>query len=122
MLLHDIGKPFSYQDKEIRHFKGHPIVSKEISSKILNRLGYKCEFISYILDLIEHHDTPIKKDLIKTNVEFYKDLYIIQYCDSLAHHPDKLKKRKEYLIKMLVEFKNINIDVLENKYIKKLNR
>lgn len=23
-LLHDIGKPFSYQDEEIRHFHGHP--------------------------------------------------------------------------------------------------
>ena len=25
-LLHDIGKPFSYQDEEVRHFHGHPEV------------------------------------------------------------------------------------------------
>ena len=25
-LLHDIGKPFSYQDGEVRHFHGHPEV------------------------------------------------------------------------------------------------
>lgn len=27
LLLHDIVKPHSYQDEEIRHFKGHPKVS-----------------------------------------------------------------------------------------------
>ncbi len=25
-LLHDIGKPFAYQDEEVRHFHGHPQV------------------------------------------------------------------------------------------------
>lgn len=40
MLLHDIGKPFKYQEEgNIRHFKGHAKKSKEISKPILERLG-----------------------------------------------------------------------------------
>ena len=38
LLLHDIGKPFSYQEEDgIRHFHGHPEVSEKISKKILKR-------------------------------------------------------------------------------------
>jgi len=32
LLLHDIGKPHSYQDEEIRHFRNHPLKSAEISN------------------------------------------------------------------------------------------
>ena len=38
LLLHDIGKPHSFQDGEIRHFKGHPEMSAKISKCILQRL------------------------------------------------------------------------------------
>ena len=38
-LLHDIGKPHCYQDKEIRHFVGHATVSST-SRNILERLKY----------------------------------------------------------------------------------
>ena len=31
LLLHDIGKPFSYQEGEVRHFKNHPMVSAKMS-------------------------------------------------------------------------------------------
>lgn len=40
LLLHDIGKPFSYQDDEIRHFHNHPYVSFIMSKSILSRLGF----------------------------------------------------------------------------------
>ena len=40
LLLHDIGKPHSYQDGEIRYFKDHSKKSSEISRKILKRLNY----------------------------------------------------------------------------------
>ena len=45
LLLHDIGKPHSYQDKEIRHFKGHPKVSGTMSKIILERLNFNKEEI-----------------------------------------------------------------------------
>ena len=37
LLLHDIGKPFSFQEGEIRHFYNHPLVSYKMSTIILER-------------------------------------------------------------------------------------
>ncbi len=34
LLLHDIGKPFSYQDEEVRHFRNHAKVSANMFSII----------------------------------------------------------------------------------------
>ena len=97
LLLHDIGKPFSYQEGEVRHFKGHPKISSEMSKKILARIGYDKEFVEKIVKYIELHDTKITERDIESNPKMYLKLYEIQYCDALAHHPDKLDKRKEYL-------------------------
>ena len=97
LLLHDIGKPFSYQDEEVRHFKNHAKVSSLMSKEILHRLNYDEEYISYICYLIENHDTKIDEEQIENNYERCLKLYEIQRCDALAHHPDKLEKRKLYL-------------------------
>lgn len=100
LLLHDIGKPFSYQEDEgIRHFKNHPKVSTEISRNILKRLGFDDDYIEYICYLILHHDYPITDEEINNNYELCLKLYEIQRCDALAHHPDKLEKRIDYLNK-----------------------
>ena len=50
-LLHDIGKPFSYQDEEVRHFRNHAKVSANISKEILHRLGFNDDYIKYILGI-----------------------------------------------------------------------
>jgi tRNA nucleotidyltransferase (CCA-adding enzyme) len=97
LLLHDIGKPFSYQDEEIRHFRNHALVGANISKEILQRLGYKEDYIKYIWYLIAHHDTKITKEEIDENYDLSLKLYEIQRCDAFAHHPYKLERRKEYL-------------------------
>ena len=97
LLLHDIGKPYSYQDEEIRHFKNHALVSSNMTKQILKRLGYKDDYINYICYLIENHDTAITTEQINNNYELCLKLYEIQRCDALAHHPNMLEKRKEYL-------------------------
>ena len=97
LLLHDIGKPFSFQEGEIRHFKNHPIVSAKMSEKILKRLGFDDDYINYICYLIEKHDTPISNEQVLYNYELCLKLLEIQRCDALAHHPDKLEKRKKYI-------------------------
>lgn len=97
LLLHDIGKPFSYQDEEVRHFQHHQEVSSKMSYPILKRLGYQEDFINKVCYLIETHDTHLTKKDIQDNYELSHLKYKIQYCDALAHHPDKLEKRKEYL-------------------------
>jgi len=97
LLLHDIGKPFSYQDEEVRHFRNHAKISELISRNILQRLGYNNSYIAYICYLIEHHDIPIDSKQIEKDYDTCLTLYEIQRCDALAHNPDKLENRKKYL-------------------------
>ena len=97
LLLHDIGKPFSYQDEEVRHFRNHAKVSARMSKEILKRLEFDDNYIDYICYLIEHHDTLISDEQIENNYDLCVKLFEIQRCDALAHHPDKLEKRKKYI-------------------------
>ena len=99
LLLHDIGKPFVCTEQEgIRHFHNHPKVSAKMSYQILNRLGFNEEYINKICYLIEKHDTEITENEINNDLNLITTLYLIQKCDALAHHPQKLEKRKNYLL------------------------
>lgn len=100
LLLHDIGKPHSYQDEEIRHFKGHPKVSSQISFHILKRLNFNDDEIKELCYLIENHDNPITEEEIINNKELTIKKFNIQLCDGLAHNPLKLEKRIAYLTSM----------------------
>ena len=121
LLLHDIGKPLSYTEGKdgIRHFFNHPKVSAEMSKIILERLDFDDEYIKYMCYLISHHDSPIKDEQIDNNYELCLKLYEIQKCDALAHHPDKLEKRKKYLkiTKEKILKKRIKMDNYFEKYI-----
>lgn len=97
LLLHDIGKPFSYQDEEVRHFHGHAKKSYEMSKIILTRLGYDESYIDEICYLIRNHDKKICDKQIEEHYDLCLKLYEIQRCDALAHHPDSLESRKSYL-------------------------
>lgn len=98
LLLHDIGKPHSYQDKEVRHFRGHPKISSNIAFNILKRLNFTDDEIFKLCYLIEQHDTPIKDKEIINNKELALLKFKIQCCDALAHNPSKLEKRMKYLL------------------------
>lgn len=98
LLLHDIGKPFSFSEKNnIRHFYNHPYVSSKIAKIILNRLEFSNDYINRICYLIKFHDTPITLKDINNNYELIFTRYLLQKCDALAHNPEKLEKRKKYL-------------------------
>ncbi len=99
LLLHDIGKSIAYQEKEdgTRSFHGHPQASAEIAYKILKRLDFSENYINKICYYIKNHDNVISDDLIQNNFEDALFLYKVQYCDSLAHNPDILEKKKKYL-------------------------
>ena len=98
LLLHDIGKPFSYQyDGEVRHFAGHAEKSREISSEILKRFDFDKSFVDEVLYLIGEHDTEITIQEVLDNYDLSYKKYIVQKCDALAHNPTKLEKRKKYL-------------------------
>ena len=98
LLLHDIGKPFSFTEyKNVRHFKNHPYFSSVIARKILKRLSYDDEFIEKICYLIKMHDSPITFYDVNSNYDLSYELYLVQRCDALAHNPKKLEKRIKYL-------------------------
>lgn len=92
-LLHDIGKPFSYQDEEIRHFHGHAEVSCKMSKEILSRLGYDNEFIEKVSYLVFNHDTVIDTEALDNSMDMIQKRLKLQYADAKAHHPDKVAKR-----------------------------
>lgn len=100
LLLHDIGKPFSYQEGDVRHYNGHALKSYEMAKKILDRFNYEDNFKEEVCYLIKTHDTPISKKNIEDNYELCVKRYKIQVCDALAHNPKKLEKRIKYLKKV----------------------
>lgn len=109
LLLHDIGKPFSYQDDgNIRHFKGHALKSREIAMPILEKLGYSGEKLEELLFLIGEHATTIDMDNVNNeNIDLYSKLLNIQFCDASAYELTHAK----LIIERLNEIK----DQLSNK-------
>ena len=106
-LLHDIGKPFSYQDEEVRHFHGHPEVSKEMAEKILNRLGYDNKFIQDVCYLVETHDSIVDPNNLDNIAEMIDKRLKLQYADAKAHSPDKIAKRITFLDNIKKEIDNL---------------
>lgn len=96
-FLHDIGKPYSYQDEEVRHFHGHPEKSYEITLKVLQRLGYDPSFIDRVSYLVRTHDTIIDVDHFDNSPDMIDKRLRLQYADARAHHPDKVAKRIDFL-------------------------
>ncbi|MBO7526683.1 MAG: HD domain-containing protein [Clostridia bacterium] len=98
LLLHDIGKPHSFQDSDgVRHFKGHADVSSQIASVVLKKLGFDDKYADYICKIILHHDTPLTLEDIQKNPELSKKIFEVQKCDAMAHNPVYNKKRLEYI-------------------------
>lgn len=99
LLLHDIGKPFSFQDGAdgVRHFKNHQVVSSLMAKEILLRLGFDNNYIEKMCYLIKYHDTMITNEDIKQNWLLQKIRLEVQRCDGLAHNPKYLDKKNLYI-------------------------
>ena len=106
LLLHDIGKPHSYQDEKVRHFRGHPKISSNMAFNILKRLNFNNDEIFKLCYLIEQHDTPITDQEMTDDKGLVITKFKIQCCDALAHNPLKLGKRISYLLTMNEKLNN----------------
>ncbi len=117
LLLHDIGKPHSYQeDGEVRHFKGHPQKSAEMAQVILNRLGYDESEIEDICYLVAHHNDIIDISKVdSSNIELTKKLLHIQYCDAYSHHPEHIQKRVQKLDEISEKLQRLEQEILKDK-------
>lgn len=109
-LLHDIGKPFSYQDGDVRHFHNHPQVSKQISEKILRRLNYDENFIKNVCYLVETHDTIIDTNNLDNNYEMIIKRLKLQYADAQAHDPKYVQKRIQFLDGIRTELEHMKME------------
>lgn len=117
LLLHDIGKPHSYQDEEIRHFKGHPIKSELISYNILKRLNVDDKEIEKLCYLIRNHDNKITILDIENNKELESYRFIIQCCDVFSHKANILYKKIPYLLEVKDKLNDKKINSLVRKMI-----
>ena len=90
LLLHDIGKPFSFQEEEnIRHFKNHAEKSAKMAKDILLRLNIPECKINVMVKLIELHSSKIEiQNIDKDNIEFYRRLLKIQKCDAKGYEKE----------------------------------
>lgn len=109
-LLHDIGKPFSYQDEEVRHFHGHPEVSSQMSETILKRLGYDDTFIKNVCYLVRTHDTVIDPNNLDNSYKMVMKRLRLQYADARAHTPSKVQKRINFLDEISEKLKEKDIE------------
>lgn len=101
LLLHDIGKPHSWQaDGNIRHFKGHGAVSAKMSKVILQRLGFDDKKIEELCYIIKEHDNALTEEDIKNNPKLSYKRFCVQIGDTYAHNPAKSSKRIDYCNKM----------------------
>ena len=101
LLLHDIGKPFCYQqDGEIRHYRGHGATSAELAKAILERLCFHMSFIDSITEIVRRHDEPLRESDIAKAPELSREIFEVQRCDALAHNPLYNEKRMAYIDKI----------------------
>lgn len=95
MLLHDIGKPYSYtEEKGVRHYRGHPAKSAEIAREWLMRMHADGETTRLVPLLCSLHDReivpekrPVKRLFLKLSYDEIIMLCKVQEADASAHSP-----------------------------------
>ncbi|TLD82332.1 HD domain-containing protein [Helicobacter sp. MIT 05-5293] len=118
MLLHDIGKPHTFTQKEgVGHFYGHAQKSALIAEKILDRLRWDKKTKCVILTLITHHDIvlesspkSVRRLLSKLDNELFELLLEVKKADILAQNPSLISER----LKNLAEIREIKAQVLDS--------
>lgn len=113
LMLHDIGKPDTYEEKPDRiHFDGHAELSAKIASKVLRRFKFSRAEINKITWLIDHHMTvgfiPEMRRAHQVGLflhPWFEDLMKIHYCDEHGTHPVDLSLY-ENIMKLYEAFKN----------------
>lgn len=103
-LLHDIGKPaVKSEGKDGRwHFINHRNVSARMTETILKRLHFDNKTLKHIVSLVRYHDNKMTKDidikmmLSKSDMDFFRELIILQKADNKAHYPEFINDPSYY--------------------------
>lgn len=111
LLLHDIGKPFSYTTDAsgCGHFYGHADISADFAEDILKELRFDNETSKDIIALIRNHSqtfdvTPTfaRKMLNKLGEEQFSKLIDVREADVTAQLPSVLEGRLSKVAKIRV--------------------
>ena len=107
LLLHDVGKPHSYQcEGELRHYRGHAEKSAEIAKSALLRVGFDAQLVETVAYIIKNHDTPLTERDITERSDYARALFAVQRCDAAAHNPAYNQKRMAYIANINELMKN----------------
>ena len=120
-LLHDVGKPDAYTTDEDGHghFYGHPVISAEISRKVLkNDFRLSNVETERVLELVEFHDmtiTPtvkaVRRALSNHGEDFMRDWFVLKQADMDDHiYPDKTNEKYPWTVQNLIPIMD---DILE---------
>jgi len=113
VLLHDIGKPGTYEERTDRiHFNGHAQLSAELAKKICKKLKFSKAQITKIVWLIDHHMTinfiPEMRRAHQVTLfwhPWFEDLMKLHYCDEQGSVPVDLSMY-EKIMKLYEAFKD----------------
>ena len=109
VLLHDIGKPHSYQDGNngIRHFKGHGRVSADMADEIMKRMRFDNDTRNAVVQLVYYHDATfkagrkyIKRWLNKIDELQFRRLLQVRKADIKGQKPDYEKGRLQEILEI----------------------
>ncbi len=109
ILLHDVGKPPTFQVRERIRFDGHAEVGAEMAEEIGRRLRLSSEQMADVVDLVLHHlrfihvqdmrESTLKRFLRKPNFDTHLKLHRL---DCLASHGDL--SSYDFCVRKLEEF------------------
>ncbi len=113
VLLHDIGKPYTYSEDEsgTGHFKEHAAVGADMARKILSRLRFPSSVINDVFVLVKHHDdrtspdsVSVKRLMRRLGPENAARIADVELADSIAHNPVMVEDRIKdiYVIKDMI--------------------
>ena len=117
LLFHDIGKPHVYTEDEnhVGHFKGHALVSAQITENILKNLKCSNELVDTVTELVKYHDTQftptkstVRRLLNKMGETQLRRLILLRTADLWGHkyngeNFNKVHRFREVLEEVLQE-------------------
>ncbi len=113
LMLHDIGKPATYEERPDRiHFEGHAELSAKMAAKLLRRLKFSNAEITKIAWMIDHHMTvgfiPEMRRAHQVSLflhPWFEDLMKLHYCDEHGSLPIDLSLYNN-IMKLYRDFKD----------------
>ena len=122
-LLHDIGKPASYKEKEAEiTFYNHDILGSRIASKIAKRLRLSKKDIQRVFTLVryhmfyyqpEHSDASIRRFIKRVGFENIDDILDLREADRLGSGAKKTSWRLEEMKERVIEQLNQPTDLTD---------